>query len=47
MKTLRNAINALFQKGLETEELESLLQKLQDDGFISLTGGKLAYHLPD
>jgi len=46
IKTLSSTINSLFQKKLSEGELASLLQGLQEQGIISVTGTKVSYTLP-
>jgi hypothetical protein len=46
-KTLSSTINSLFQKALPEEELRSVLDSLQRQGYISVSGTKVAYTLPD
>lgn len=43
VKTLSSTINALFQKSLEEQEIASLLQRLEQQGIISITGTKVSY----
>lgn len=45
VKTLSSTINALFQKSLSEAELASLLEGLQQQGIISITGAKVSYAL--
>lgn len=45
-QTLRNTIAAAFQKKLAEEELNSLLARLQDRKYLSITDGKVGYKLP-
>ena len=45
-QTLRNTIAAVFQKKLAEEELSSLLARLQDRKYLSITDGKVGYKLP-
>ena len=46
LKVLSSTINSLFQKSLTDEELTSLLESLQRQGIISVTGTKVSYALP-
>lgn len=45
-QTLRNTIAAVFQKTLAEEELSSLLARLQDRKYLSITDGRVGYKLP-
>jgi hypothetical protein len=44
VKTLSNAINALFANSLDDAELESLVKTLQKHGHISIEGQNVSYH---
>ena len=46
LKTLSNAIHALFLKQLSAEELDALLAELQARGVVSVTGTTVTYSLP-
>lgn len=46
LKTLRSAINALFQKQLAAQELDVLVDRLTQRGTIKVTEGKVQYALP-
>ncbi len=46
LRTLSNAIHALFLKQLSAEELNALLAELQARGVVSVTGTTVAYSLP-
>ena len=45
--TLANTINALFLKSLKQEELSALEEALVKQGYISIKGEDVTYHLPD
>jgi hypothetical protein len=47
VKTLSSTVSALFQKSLSTKELEALIQSLQDQGLLAITGTKVSYTLPE
>lgn len=47
VKTLSSTINSLFQKSLSEGEIVALLQGLQQEKFISITGAKVSYPLPE
>jgi hypothetical protein len=47
VKTLSSTINALFQKSLSETELTSLLERLKQQGVISISGARVSYALPD
>lgn len=47
VKTLKGTISSLFQKKLEEAEINKLLQTLQERGYLSVTGSKVSYALPD
>jgi len=46
VKTLLGTMNALFQKKLAHEELSSLLDRLQAQGAVVVSGTKVSYDLP-
>jgi hypothetical protein len=46
-KTLSSTINSLFQKALPEDELRGVLESLQKNGYITVSGTKVAYTLPD
>jgi PIN domain len=46
-KTLTSTIGALFQKQLSEDEVASLLGELHAKGFVTLTGTKVTYALPE
>jgi hypothetical protein len=45
-KTLTSTIHAIFLKSLPDTEVASLLDQLQQQGFISISGAKVVYALP-
>ncbi|MGH8426860.1 MAG: PIN domain-containing protein [Gammaproteobacteria bacterium] len=45
VKTLANTINCLFQNGLSESELRELVVALEKQGYISIEGESVAYHL--
>lgn len=47
LKTLSSTIASLFQKQLQDAELAELLQELQDQGVVVVSGAKVTYALPD
>lgn len=47
LKTLGSSISALFQKQLQESELGVILEKLQANGYIVVTGTKVSYALPE
>jgi hypothetical protein len=47
IKTLSSTINALFQRSLSEAELTSLLERLKQQGVISISGARVSYALPD
>jgi hypothetical protein len=47
IKTLSSTINALFQKSLTEAELTLLLESLERQGVISVSGARVSYALPD
>lgn len=46
VKTLCSTVNALFQKSLPDDELQSLLQVMQAQGLLTVAGTKVSYSLP-
>jgi hypothetical protein len=46
VKTLSSTISALFQKQLSEQEVSSLLERLQSQGIVVVTGTKVSYELP-
>lgn len=46
LKTLSSTVSALFQKQLAEPEVAALLNKLQAQGIISVSGTKVTYELP-
>jgi hypothetical protein len=47
LKTLSSTISSLFQKQLGEEELGSILGELQRQGFVTVSGTKVSYTLPE
>jgi HNH endonuclease len=47
LKTLSSTISALFQKKLSEQEVGLLVDKLQAQGLISISGSKVSYELPE
>ncbi len=47
LKTLKSTVDALFQKSLSDAELAVLIEGLEREGFISLSGAKVSYALPE
>jgi PIN domain len=47
VKKLANTIDALFLKTLKQEELSTLTQALMKQGYISVDGENVTYHLPE
>ena len=45
VKTLTNTINNLFRKVLEEPELTRLVRALEKNGYISIDGDNVSYHL--
>lgn len=45
VKTLANTINALFTKKMEEAELQSLIDELETQRYISIADGKVSYTL--
>lgn len=46
VKTLSSTVSALFQKKISEQEVSSLVERLQKDGFVIVTGAKVSYQLP-
>lgn len=46
VRTLTNTINALFTKKLDETELTTLVDKLEQRGFIGIDKGNVSYQLP-
>ncbi len=44
--TLKNAINTLFQKTMDSTELDACVRQLQDAGVVLVSGTKVSYALP-
>lgn len=44
--TLTSTIGALFLKQLSPDEIGSLLKALQEQNYVSVSGGKVSYNLP-
>ena len=47
VKTLSSTVSSLFQKALAEDELSSLLNLLEKQGIVTITGTKVAYSLPE
>ncbi|MBX3625036.1 MAG: hypothetical protein KF892_08505 [Rhizobacter sp.] len=47
LKTLTSTVASLFQKKLTEAEIAELLQALQKQGLITVSGNKVSYSLPD
>lgn len=47
VKTLSSTIGALFQKKLSEQEISSLIERLQSEGVIVVSGAKVSYELPN
>jgi hypothetical protein len=47
VKTLSSTIASLFQKQLGEDELASIMAELQKRQFITISGAKVSYELPD
>ncbi len=45
VKTLRNSVHSYFMKALSEKELEAVLQALEREKKITISGTKVAYHL--
>lgn len=45
VKTLQNTINTLFTKKLESSELQSIINQLQERKYISVKDGNVTYNL--
>ncbi len=46
LKTLRGTIDGLFQKRLNSEEINAILEELTKRGVVKVSEGKLSYDLP-
>ena len=46
-KTLSSTVSSLFQKALPESELTALLKLMEKQGFIAITGTRVAYSLPE
>ena len=46
VKTLRSTIGALFQKQLSEHEVETLIEHLNTQGIVTVSGTKVSYELP-
>ena len=47
VKTLKNSINALFLKGLASQELEELVSELKKQGYVTIENENVSYHFKD
>ena len=47
VKTLSSTISSLFQKALAEDELAAILKHMEQQGFITVTGTKVGYLLPE
>ncbi len=47
VKTLSSTISSLFQNALPEDELAALLKLMEKQGFIAISGTKVAYSLPE
>ena len=47
VKTLSSTISSLFQKALAEDELAAILKNMEQQGFITVTGTKVGYSLPE
>ena len=47
VKTLSSTISSLFQKALAEDELAAILEHMEQQGFITVTGTKVGYSLPE
>ena len=47
VKTLSSTISPLFQKALAEDELAAILKHMEQQGFITVTGTKVGYSLPE
>ena len=47
VKTLSSTISSLFQKALAEDELAAILKHMEQQGFVAVTGTKVAYSLPE
>jgi DNA-binding IclR family transcriptional regulator len=45
LATRSSTISALFQKSLHASELQKLIEALQQEGYITLDGEAVTYHL--
>ena len=47
VRTLSSTISSLFQKALAEDELAAILKHMEQQGFITVTGTKVGYSLPE
>lgn len=47
VKTLSSTINSLFQKTLAGDEVAAILKQMEQQGFVTINGARVAYALPD
>ena len=47
VKTLSSTISSLFQKALAEDELAAILKHMEQQGFVTVTGTKVGYSLPE
>ena len=47
VKTLSSTISSLFQKALAEDELAAILKNMEQQGFVTVTGTKVAYSFPE
>lgn len=47
VKTLSSTISSLFQKALAEDEIAAILKRMEEQGFVIVTGTKITYSLPD
>ena len=47
VKTLSSTISSLFQKARAEDELAAILKRMEQQGFVAVTGTKVAYSLPE
>ena len=47
IKTLSSTINSIFQKSLSEGEISALIDSLKQKGYISVSGTKVTYALPE
>ena len=47
VKTLSSTMSSLFQKALAEDELAAILKHMEQQGFITVTGTKVGYSLPE